>query len=42
MPPLEQSNTTAFQTLPGSRASVFTSLDAPAQRPLPDRHDTDD
>lgn len=34
-PLLEQLNHRPFQKLPGSRASVFASLDAPALRPLP-------
>ena len=34
-PLLEQLNTRAFQKLPGSRASAFAQLDAPALQPLP-------
>ena len=34
-PLLDQLNARAFQKLPGSRASVFASLDAPALKPLP-------
>ena len=35
MPLLKQLNERAFQKLPGSRASVFAKLDAPALMPLP-------
>jgi transposase len=34
-PLLEQLNAKAFQKLPGSRASVFAQIDAPALQPLP-------
>ena len=34
-PLLEQLNARAFQKLPGSRASAFAQLDAPALKPLP-------
>ena len=34
-PLLEQLNAKAFQKLPGSRASAFAQLDAPALKPLP-------
>ena len=34
-PLLEQLNARAFQKLPGSRASVFAQIDAPALQPLP-------
>lgn len=34
-PLLDRLNTRAFQKLPGSRASAFAALDAPALRPLP-------
>ena len=34
-PLLDQLNQRAFQKLPGSRASAFAALDAPALRPLP-------
>jgi transposase len=34
-PLLTQLNARSFQKLPGSRASVFASIDAPALRPLP-------
>lgn len=34
-PLLEQLNARAFQKLPGSRASAFAELDAPALKPLP-------
>ncbi len=34
-PLLERLNAKAFQKLPGSRASVFAEIDAPALRPLP-------
>jgi transposase len=34
-PLLEQLNSRPFQKLPGSRASAFTDLDAPALQPLP-------
>jgi|688.fasta_scaffold01138_42 transposase len=35
VPLLERLNAKAFQKLPGSRASVFAEIDAPALRPLP-------
>lgn len=35
LPLLERLNTRAFQKLPGSRASAFAELDAPALQPLP-------